>query len=270
MELREYFRLLLRRWPVLLLTMVVGAGIAYVATDRSPRYESTALILVSPDRFMLETEGANVSFDRIAVIDRLLLSYSEMIKSTTISTSAAARLDAERSPKSVIGAVSADVVTGTQLLSVRATAKDPTASRDIANAVSDAFVDAVNTTSSTGNGLIPGGVPVSVFERAGFPSEPLATGLLSNLVLGSLFGLLVAAGACIAVDALDVTVRSVEDAERRLGIPVIGTIPDLGNPRELAQARAPDRASSDDPDAPGGRWPAGPNGPRREERPVNA
>ena len=92
MELREYFRLLLRRWPVLLLTVVVGAGIAYVATDRTPQYRSTALILVSPDRFQLETEGANISFDRIAVIDRLLLSYSEMIKSTTISTDPAAAI----------------------------------------------------------------------------------------------------------------------------------------------------------------------------------
>jgi succinoglycan biosynthesis transport protein ExoP len=270
MELREYFRLLLRRWPVLVLTMVVGAGIAYVATDRTPRYEASALILVSPERFMLETEGANVSFDRIAVIDRLLLSYSAMIKSSTISTAAAAQLDVDRSPKSVIGAVSADVVTGTQLLSVSATAEDPAAARDIANAVADAFVDAVDTTSSTGDGRIPGGVPVSVFERAGFPAEPLSTGLLANLVLGSLFGLLVGAGACIAVDAFDVTARSVEDAERRLGIPVLGAIPDLGNPRELVRDRIPDRGSSGGPDGDPGPASAGADGPRRAERVVNA
>jgi capsular polysaccharide biosynthesis protein len=266
MELREYFRLLLRRWPVLLLTVVIGAGIAYIATDRAPRYEAKALVLVSPERFQLETEGANISFDRIAVIDRLLLSYSEMIKSTTISTEAAARLEANRSPQSVLGAVEADVITGTQLLSVRATASEPEAARDITNAVADAFVDAVNTTSDTGNGSIPGGVPVSVFERAGFPAKPLSTGLLSNLLLGSLFGLLVAAGACIAVDAFDVTVRSADDAERRLGVPVLGAVPDLGDPRELAEPpRRPDdggpRAEAD---------PTVGHDPWRPEEPANA
>jgi capsular polysaccharide biosynthesis protein len=270
MELREYFRLLLRRWPVLLVSVLVGAGIAYIATDRTPRYESAALILVSPERFQLETEGANVSFDRIAVIDRLLLSYAVMIKSSTISTEAAAHLDAERSPESVIGAVEADVITGTQLLSVSATAKEPDAARDIANAVADAFVDSVNTTSDTGSGVIPGGVPVTVFERASFPSEPLSTGLLSNLLLGGLFGLLVGAGLCIAVDALDVTARSVEDAERRLGVPVLGAVPDLGNPRELREPPDPGRSGDEDVGPTGPAGARDQTGLRPEERPVNA
>ena len=270
MELREYFRLLLRRWPVLLLSVVVGASIAYVATDRTPQYRTEAVILVSPREFQLETEGANISLDRIAVIDRLLLSYAEMIKSTTISTEAAARLAAERSPESVGGAVTADVIQGTQLLRVGATAEDPAAARDMANAVADAFVDVVNTTSDTGTGSIPGGVPVSVFERAPFPAAPLSTGLLSNLLLGGLFGLLVGAGLCIAVDALDVTARSVEDAERRLGVPVLGSIPDLGNPRELGEPGDAGRSNDEDVGLPrdgrtkdGGRL-------RAEERPVNA
>ena len=80
MELRDYVQLLLRRWVVIVVSVIVGVAIAFSATDRTSRYETSALLLVSPDRFSLETEGANVSFDRIAVIDRLLLTYSRMIQ----------------------------------------------------------------------------------------------------------------------------------------------------------------------------------------------
>jgi capsular polysaccharide biosynthesis protein len=170
----------------------------------------------------------------------------------------------------VTGAVSAEVVTGTQLLSVSATAREPDKARDITNAVADAFVEAVNTTSDTGNGPIPGGVPVSVFERASSPASPLSTGLLKNLLLGSLFGLLVASGICIAVDALDVTARSVEDAERRLGIPVLGSIPDLGNPRELAEAAGGARSTRGGATSARTDATTGPDERQGEERSVNA
>jgi hypothetical protein len=89
-------------------------------------------------------------------------------------------------------------------------------------------------------------VPVTVFEPARVPAAPLQTGLIGNLLLGGVFGLIVAAGICIAVDALDVTVRSVRDTERKLGLPVVGTIPVLRNPqRLLAQTQAELRRARD-------------------------
>lgn len=243
MELRDYFQLLLRRWLVIAVTVVVGIAIAFSATDRTARYESSATLLVSPERFSLETEGANVSFDRIAVIDRLLLTYSQMIRSNRVGVGAAALLSIDRAPAAIVGAVQAAPVTGTQLLRVTATDTSPATARDIANAVARAFIGAVESTEpdaeEEAGGDIPGGVPVSIFEAASVPSKPLSTGLLGNVMLGALFGFLVAAGACIAVDALDVTFRSVRDAEHRLGVPVLATIPTLRNPQQhLARVRA--------------------------------
>lgn len=243
MELRDYLQLLVRRWLVITVTVIVGAGIAFSATDRTARYETSALLLVSPERFSLETEGANVSFDRIAVIDRLLLTYSRMINSNRVGVGASELLELDRSPESIVAAVEAAPVTGTQLLRITAADTSPATARDVANAVAQAFIDAVESTEvdaeeETG-GAIPGGVPVSIFEAATVPAEPLSTGLLGNLLLGAVFGFLVAAGTCIAVDAFDVTVRSAYDAERRLGVPVLGTIPTLRNPQQLlARTRA--------------------------------
>jgi capsular polysaccharide biosynthesis protein len=234
MDLRGYFQLLLRRWPILLVTVVVAVGIGYVTTDRAARYQSTATLLVSPERFDLATEGANVSLDRITVIDRLLLTYSKMIQSDTGASGAAARLNLDRSTGSIIGATVAAPVPQTQLLQLTITDSDPTIARDLTNAVAQSFIDAVNSTStSKTTGAIPGGVPVTIFETAHLPIAPLPNQLVSNLILAAVFGLLLASGACIAADAFDLTVRSVRDTERRLGLPVVGTIPTMRDPSQL-------------------------------------
>jgi len=235
MELRGYFQLLLRRWPVLLVTMLVAMGIAYTTTDRTARYESSSMLLVSPERFDLQSDNGNISFDRIAVIDRLLLTYSRMIQSDTVAGDAAHRVNNERAPGAIIGETRAVVVPQTQLLQVVVTDTDPTAARDISNAVAQSFLGAVNKApQANATGVIPGGVPVSIFEEARLPVAPLGTRLLSNLILGAIFGLLIAAGACIAADAFDLSPRSVRDTERRLGVPVVGAIPSMRLPKNLA------------------------------------
>jgi capsular polysaccharide biosynthesis protein len=71
---------------------------------------------------------------------------------------------------------------------------------------------------------------ISVYEQA---SEPVANsnGTARYLVLAGLFGLL-AAGALVALlEHMDVTVRSPEDVERQLELPVLAVVPGLG--REL-------------------------------------
>lgn len=253
MDLRGYFQLLLRRWPVLLVTMIVGVSIGYVTTDRSSHYEASSTLLVSPDRFNVQQSGANISFDGISVIDRLLVTYSRMLTSATVANGAADLLNNDLSAASISASTRAEILPQTQLLRVVANASDPTVARDLSNAVAQSFVNAVNTPPSAKDAAsIPGGVPVTVFERASLPAAPLGNRLVSNLVLGAVFGLLVAAGACIAADAFDVTVRSVRDAERRLGIPVLGTIPPMRSAAVQRTGPAPPEPTEGDEEP----WPA--------------
>lgn len=60
----------------------------------------------------------------------------------------------------------------------------------------------------------------------------------------ALVGLALAIGGVLLADYLDITVRGIEEAERRLDLPVLGAIPDLaaaptGLPVARPRARAP-------------------------------
>ena len=53
--------------------------------------------------------------------------------------------------------------------------------------------------------------------------------MTKKFVLGALFGFVIAALIVLVLDYLDVTVKSPEELERRVGLPVLGIVPRFGS-----------------------------------------
>lgn len=68
---------------------------------------------------------------------------------------------------------------------------------------------------------------VRVLDRPLRPSAPVFPKLSANLALGLVAGLLLGFAGAIGRDMLDRTVRGIEDAERELGLPSLGALPDV-------------------------------------------
>jgi succinoglycan biosynthesis transport protein ExoP len=67
-------------------------------------------------------------------------------------------------------------------------------------------------------------VDVLVVEKAEVPKSPAKPNTPHNLLMGLLVGLLGGIGLAFFVEYLDNTIKSVEDAEARLGVPVLGVV----------------------------------------------
>jgi succinoglycan biosynthesis transport protein ExoP len=68
---------------------------------------------------------------------------------------------------------------------------------------------------------------VRVLDRPLLPRGPVVPRPLMNLALGGTLGLMLALVAALGRELLDRTVRDSEDAEEHLGIPALGSLPDL-------------------------------------------
>ena len=68
-------------------------------------------------------------------------------------------------------------------------------------------------------------VEVWVIENADTPKTPITQGPRRTLMLGFLFSLIAGIGLAFFIDYMDNTVKTAEDAERRLGIPILGMVP---------------------------------------------
>lgn len=68
---------------------------------------------------------------------------------------------------------------------------------------------------------------ISVVDRAEIPAQPYKPNLRNNTMLAALIGLVIGVGLAFLFEHLDDTVKSPEDVERLLGLPVIGLIPNI-------------------------------------------
>jgi uncharacterized protein involved in exopolysaccharide biosynthesis len=66
---------------------------------------------------------------------------------------------------------------------------------------------------------------VSVIEDASLPRVPLRPRKTINLAISVLVGLFVGVGVALAIEYFDTTVKTPDDVERYLGLPVIGIVP---------------------------------------------
>jgi succinoglycan biosynthesis transport protein ExoP len=228
-ELHRYLTLLRSRWTVVLITVVVAVGAAFALTPRANRYKATSMIYVG-SRVVDLKSAADVQYGQIATLDRFIDTFARRIDSEPTAAVAVQQARVDRSAAAVVAGTTTRQLKDTQLLAIDVSDSDPVASQKLANALADAFVEQVQGfegSAPAGEGTVPR-LPAYIFERARLPTVPEPTDLIFNAGVAAFIGLIVGIGLVVLLDYLDVTVRGMEDAERRLELPVLGSIPDLG------------------------------------------
>jgi capsular polysaccharide biosynthesis protein len=240
MEIRRYLWIV-RRHALLVIVVVVAALIAgWFVTPRNSSYTSTSTLYVGSRSIDIDPVAGELSGDRVSGLDRLITTFAAMATTRPIATEAAKISGVPHSPDQIVGQTTALQVAGTNLIDVSVTDGDPATSRALADGVATALVAQIRGFERPTTGPASEQV-ISLYEPAGAPvANPKGT--TRNLVLAGLFGLL-AAGALVALlEYMDVTLRSADDVERQLELPVLAVVPALG--RELpippSDAQRPD------------------------------
>lgn len=86
---------------------------------------------------------------------------------------------------------------------------------------------------------VTGGVTannISIVDRASPPEKPSKPNLLMNMAMAMLLGLGIGVVAAFVLEALDETLATPDDAENKLGVPVLGVIPLLDKGQTTAEA----------------------------------
>lgn len=79
---------------------------------------------------------------------------------------------------------------------------------------------------------------INIVDRAMVPSSPFTPNLVRNLAIGLFLGLVLGVLVALVREFLDDTVKTPEDIEQRLRLPVLGVIPKVGRKQTTAAAAA--------------------------------
>lgn len=119
--------------------------------------------------------------------------------------------------------ISVSSETTSRVITLSVEGADPQEAADIANAmaanVSEVAREVMNVQS------------VNVVDEAAAPEQPSGPSRIMYVAVAFLAGLFVAVAIVVLLDMLNTKVRSAEDAEELLGIPVIGRIPAMKGSR---------------------------------------
>ena len=223
MELRRYLHIIRQRWILIIITTLVGAGVGLLTTSTKSLYRTTTVLYVGDRSFAGSLNQAQLY--ALPGLDQILATYVQMIPNAVIAQKAVETTGVPRSAGQAVGETRTLNVPGTSLISVTVTDRDPLVAQKLADGMSNAFVQQVQTYEPTPS---PGAVPTEpayVFQDAALPASPLSTGLKRKVLLGAVFGFILSILLVLLLDYLDITVRSPEDIERRLDLPVLGTVP---------------------------------------------
>jgi capsular exopolysaccharide synthesis family protein len=219
LDLRDYLRIIRRRWMLIVVcVLVIVAGAAVVTMRITPQYASTARLFVStPQSDGIDAyQGGMFSQQRV-------LSYADLVTGEQVAQRVADRLDLDIDPTDLSEQLSSSVAPETVILEVTATNPDPRMAQRIATTASDEFTEMVLELEKVpGQKRSP--VKATVVDEADFPESPVSPQPLRNVGLAAILGLMLGVGIAILREMLDTTLKSADEVSALTSTSLLGTI----------------------------------------------
>jgi receptor protein-tyrosine kinase len=216
-DLQAFVSLVRRRWPIIVLAVVVGlAASAAVSRSQPDKYSATTTIFVTPPTSSGNAALANQGVD---LASNLLQSFAKMADSQITTGRAAKALGGRVTASEVRAKVSATVVAQTLLIEVTATDRNPEFTAQLSVQAAESLATVIDQVGESA------GINATIINRPGRPQNPISPVPSRDVTVGGIFGLALGFAVALAMDALDRTIREEDVAADVFGAPVLCSIP---------------------------------------------
>ncbi|MBM6601046.1 capsular biosynthesis protein [Priestia megaterium] len=231
-SLRDLFQVLSKRlWLIVLVTIsavTISAVISYFVL--TPVYQASTQILVNQAKSEQQLYNAGAMQTNV----QLISTYNDIIKSPAILDKVVEQLKLDSSAKSLSGQIQVTSAENSQVALI--TVQDTNAKRatDIANKTASVFQQKVPKIMNIDN--------VSILSKAdlGASTSPVKPQPVFNIAIALVVGLMVGIGLSFLLDYLDNTIKTEQDIENFLELPVMGVITNIKDVPKTTNIQRPD------------------------------
>jgi capsular polysaccharide biosynthesis protein len=220
LDLRDIVHIIRKRMKMIILitlacTLVSGVVSFYVL---KPTYESKTSIIVGKPQ---GTDKSQTEYNDVMLYQKLIQTYQEIAQSRIVAEQANQAMGNVYIVEDLQKKITVEPQTDTQILIIKAKSGDPVEAAKICSAVSQAFIDQSKV-------VFPTGGDIQVMDKAIVPVKPVSPNKMMNLAIAFLIGLMGSMGIAFIREMMDRTVKTEDDVERYIGVPIIGMIPKEG------------------------------------------
>ena len=231
-SLRELFAVLRKRlWLIVLITIIaatVSAVISFFVL--TPVYESKTQILVN----QAKNDQQLYSNQTVQTNVQLINTYNDIITSPAILDKVIKELKLDKSAQTLSGQIQVTNAKDSQVAQI--VVKDTSAKRatEIANTTASVFKKEVPKLMNVDN--------VKVLSKASFgeSASPVKPQPLLNVAIAIVVGLMVGVGLSFLLEYLDNTLKTEQDIENILELPVMGVVTTIKDVPKVTNVQRPD------------------------------
>ncbi len=215
--LYEYWKK--RLWLILALVLGVLLGFAYTKFIVTPKYTSSATLLLAKSYSDATDSASAITQSDIALNQKLISTYGEIMKSKTVSNSVIQNLNLDMTYEALKKGISVSSVKDTDVIKLSITTTAPELSTQIANEMTKVFIKEVEKKYKINN--------ISVLDAAEDNDTPVNVKYTKNMALFAFAFMAITAAAIFLAYYFDNTIKTEENITKLTGLPVLCTIPKL-------------------------------------------
>ena len=184
---------------IVLIFLIIGT--VYTFLFVTPKYKSyTSLVLArSESTKENETDTSTITQTDITLNQKLVSTYSELVKSKNVLREVIKNLNINESEENLKDNITVSAVKDTELIQITVTNYYPDRASDIANEIAKVFTKKVGEIYNINH--------------------------IKDIAIFIAIGLIVSVGYVLISNLLDTTVKSAEDIEKELGVVALASIP---------------------------------------------
>ena len=200
---------------IILTVLALGGGIFYSMKIQKPMYKSYTTILLTKEESNTTITSNDISLNR-----NLVDTYREIIKSRNVLGKVITNLNLDCTIDELMRKVTVENINDTEIIKISVVDHQEWNSMKIADEIAKVFNTEVVKLYNIQN--------IGIIDTAELPTKPYNINHVKTAALTSAVGLVVGLGIVFVLFYFDTTIKSSDEVERKLGLPVIGTIPVRG------------------------------------------
>lgn len=216
LTVQQIFRVLLRKWWIILISVIVCGSIAFTYSTYvvQPQYTSIGTMVVN-NKQNRETTAININ--DINASQKLVNTYAIILKSTAFVNRVKEKIDLNYSVSQIKSMATYSSVNNTEVLAVSIVSGNPEHSAIIAETILDLATEEIVKYAEVGS--------VKILDHANLPVAPSSPNIPLNTLIGILLGAVLSVLLIFILEMLDTRIKSADDLGNRYNLPVLGVIP---------------------------------------------
>ena len=202
-----------KRFLLILLFVILGVGASvFYNYGASVIYESEATLYVQP-----EVKSSEVDYEGILTNQKMVKTYTEIIKSRKIINKVKEDLKLKESYKEIYEMLNVTSVNDTEIITITVNNENNELASDIANKTAEVFIEEIKETMEINN--------IKVIDEAIPGNDPVSPRILFNCAIGFVGGLFIGLALAFLIESMDNKIKNHEDVKKYLKIKTLGVVP---------------------------------------------